>query len=200
MQIALSHIPLCRAFSASRGVRTVGGYAPFVDGPHRALRPIPGSQPISLNINPAEMVRACARHVRSGGIVAFHEVDWRTVASYPPAALFDRCCAAIIHAFEKIGTDPFSGRALHATFIGAGLPSPTMAMGALIGGGGSPYSGVEMIADLGITMAPAMERCGAVRTGEIDPATYTQSVVEEVTRLGSLVVDRSEIGGWSRVH
>ena len=144
------------------------------------------------------MVRACASHVHAGGIVVFHEVDWRGWGSDPPAPLFDHCCRSIIRTFEAVGTDPYGGRAMHATFVRAGLPAPTMALSALIGGGANSASGVDMLADLAITMAPVMERHGVIAHGEIDPANYRLKVIEEAERLGSVIVGRSEVGAWSR--
>ena len=152
-----------------------------------------------FNTNPADMVRASAHHVRSGGIVVFHEADWRSCASDPPAPLFDHCCRSIIRTFEAVGTNPYGGRALHATFVRAGLPAPTMALSALIGGGANPISGVDMLADLAITMASVMEQHGVIAYGEIESATYQLRIIEEAERLKSVIVGRSEVGAWSRL-
>ena len=140
-----------------------------------------------------------AHLVRLGGIVVFHEADWRGRGSDPPAPLFDHCCRSIIRTFEKVGTNPYGGRALHATFLRAGLPAPTMALSALIGGGTNSVSGIDMLADLAITMAPVMERHGVIAHGEIDPATYRLRVIYGAERLKSVVVGRSEVGAWSHV-
>jgi hypothetical protein len=49
-----------------------------------------------------------------------------------------------------------------------------------------------VIAELAITMAPAMEKEGIVAPGEIDPATFPRRMSEEVERLASVVIGRSE--------
>jgi hypothetical protein len=41
-------------------------------------------------------------------------------------------------------------------------------------------------------MAPAMEKEGIVAPGEIDPATFPRRMSEEVERLASVVIGRSE--------
>jgi len=165
----------------------------------RPFDAVVGRYVLMFNTDPVDMVRDCTRHVRSGGIVVFHEVDWRGWGSDPPAPLFDHCCRSIIRTLEEVGTNPYGGRALHATFVRAGLRAPTMALSALIGGGANPVSGVDMLADVAITMAPVMERHGVIAPGEIDPTTYRLRVIEEAERLKSVVVGRSEVGAWSHV-
>jgi hypothetical protein len=88
---------------------------------------------------------------------------------------------------------------LHSAFVRAGILAPSMALRALIGGPSDDVSYVDLIAELGITMAPVMEEQGIIARGEIDPANFRQQMLAEVERLGSLVVGRSEIGAWSRM-
>ena len=101
--------------------------------------------------------------------------------------------------FQKVGTNPFMGRDLYSAFLLAGVPAPTMALRALIAGDLRRANTVDLIADLAITMAPVMEEHGVVGAGEIDPEAFKKRVVEEVNRLGSVVVGRSEIGAWARL-
>jgi SAM-dependent methyltransferase len=203
--VGIDRSPAAVAAAAARidglGLRNVS----FLVGEPRQVafdRPfdaVVGRYVLMFTADPVDMLRACASHVRSGGIVAFHEPDWRSCGSDPPAPLFDSCCRSIVRTFEEVGTDPYCGRALHATFVRAGLPAPTMAQSALIGGAANPVSGIDMLADLAITLAPVMEQHGVIAPGEIDPATYRQRVVEEAERLKSVVMGRSEVGAWSRV-
>ena len=73
-----------------------------------------------------------------------------------------------------------------------------MELRALIQGPTEQIAYFEMIAELAITMAPAMEKEGIVAPGEIDAATFPRRMREEVERLASVVIGRSEIGAWSR--
>ena len=91
------------------------------------------------------------------------------------------------------------GQDLHSAFVNAGLAPPAMAVRALFEGRANAISGAELIAELTLTMAPAMEAQGVVTRGEIDPAGFTRRVCAEVERLDSVIVGRSEIGAWSRV-
>lgn len=158
-----------------------------------------GRYVLMFNPDPAAMLKAAARHVRPGGVIVFHEVDWHGYRSHPASSAYDRCRDWIVQTFQKVGTNPFMGADLHSTFLRAGLPAPTMALRALITGDHGRVSAVDLISDLAITMAPVMEEHGVIAPGEIDAATFGAKVVAEVNRLGSLVVGRSEIGAWSRL-
>jgi ubiquinone/menaquinone biosynthesis C-methylase UbiE len=165
------------------------------EGPFDA---VVGRYVLMFNVDPVAMLRAAARHVRRGGVVVFHEVDWRGFDSDPPAPIYDRCCRWIIRLFEAVGSN-VRARHLYRTFLKAGLPPPTMGQCALIGGAASPLSGLDLIADLVVTMAAVMQEHGIIEPGDVDPATVKQRMLEEAARLGSVVVGRSEVGAWSRV-
>jgi ubiquinone/menaquinone biosynthesis C-methylase UbiE len=158
-----------------------------------------GRYVLMFNSDPAAMLRAAARHVRPGGLIAFHEVDWHGYGSRPASPAYDKCCDWIVGTFQKIGTNSFMGGDLYSAFMQAGIPAPTMALRALIAGESRCAGAVDLITDLAITMAPVMEERGVIAPGEIDPAAFKEQVIAEVNRLGSVVVGRSEIGAWSRL-
>ena len=152
-----------------------------------------------FNPNPAAILRTVARLVRPGGVIAFHEPDWNGSRSNPVAPMYERCSDWIVRTFKKVGTNPYMGQDLHSAFVRAGIPPPSMALRALIGGPSNDVGYVDLIAELAITMAPVMEEQGVIARGEIDPASFRQEMLAEVERLGSVVVGRSEIGAWSRM-
>jgi SAM-dependent methyltransferase len=164
----------------------------------RPFDAVVGRYVLMFNADPVAMVRAAATHVRRGGVVVFHEPDWRGFDSDPPAPIYDRCCHWIIRLFEAVGSN-VRARNLYGTFIKAGLPPPTMGQCAMIGGAASPLSGLDLIADLVVTMAAVMEEHGIIEPGDVDRATVKQRMLEEAAQLGSVVVGRSEVGAWSRV-
>ena len=157
-----------------------------------------GRYVLMFNPNPVAMVKNIARLVRPGGVIVFHEVDWHGTRSNPAVPTYDQCHQWIVRTFKKIGTNPHMGQDLHSTFVRAGLPAPSMALRALIGGNSGALGGVDLIAELAITMMPVMEKQHVISRGEIDPASFVQRMRAEVERLGSVVVGRSEIGAWSR--
>ena len=129
-----------------------------------------GRYVLMFNPDPAAMLRSVARLVRAGGPIVFHETDWNGIRSNPAAPIYDECHAWIVRTFKRLGTNPYMGHELHAAFVRAALPPPTMELSALIQGPTEQIAYVEMIAELAITMAPAMEKEGIVAPGEIDPA------------------------------
>jgi ubiquinone/menaquinone biosynthesis C-methylase UbiE len=203
--LGVDRAPLAVAAAQSR-IKTLGKYnISFRQGDLDALEvaeafdAVVGRYVLVFNPNPAAMLKTVARLVRPGGLIAFHEPDWNGCRSNPVAPMYERCSDWIVRTFKKIGTNPFMGQDLHSAFVRAGIPAPSMALRALIGGPSDDLSYVDLIAELGITMAPVMEEQGVIARGEIDPASFRQQMRAEVERLGSLVVGRSEIGAWSRL-
>jgi SAM-dependent methyltransferase len=158
-----------------------------------------GRYVLMFNPDPATMLQGIVRRVRPGGVVVFHEVEWTTAASSPPARLYDQCCQWIIDTFQKVGTDPYMGKSMYHAFQKAGLPPPTMSLSALFGGGTNERNGAGLVADLAVTMAPVMEEHGVVTLADMDPSTLKRRIVSEIVDGGSVVTGRSEVGARSRV-
>jgi hypothetical protein len=86
---------------------------------------------------------------------------------------------------------------LHAAFLAAGLPAPTMRMKTFIGGGTEVEEWLRAVAEITATLLPAMEKFGVARAAEIDLATLAERMSQEVAQNNSMIVWRSEIGAWS---
>jgi ubiquinone/menaquinone biosynthesis C-methylase UbiE len=157
-----------------------------------------GRYVLMFNPDPAAMLKSVAHWVRPGGPIVFHEPDWKGIRSNPMASLYEECHEWIVRTFKRLGTNPNMGHDLHAAFVRAGLPPPSMALSAIVQGPGEDVAYAEMTAELAITMAPVMEKEGVIAPGRIDPATFRRDMRAEVERLGSVVIGRSEIGAWSR--
>jgi hypothetical protein len=72
-----------------------------------------------------------------------------------------------------------------------------MALQALVGGGSSSQNGVDLVADLAITMAPVMEQMGVVTAKDLDAAAQHARMHAEVQSNGSGAVEgvtKSELG------
>jgi SAM-dependent methyltransferase len=158
-----------------------------------------GRYVLMFNPDPVAMLRSLVWRLRPGGVIVFHETDWNGVRSNPPVPIYDQCHDWIIRTFKKVGTNPYVGHDLHSAFVRAGIPAPSMRLRALIEGPSSDIAYFDMIAELAITMTPVMEEQGVILRGEIDPASFRQRMREDVERLNSVVIGRSEIGAWSRV-
>jgi hypothetical protein len=89
------------------------------------------------------------------------------------------------------------GLNLYASFINAGLPAPTLAVSALAGGGSDRWSGIDLISDLAVTMAPIMEQTGVISVSGLEPESLQERIRAEATANGSVVVGRYEVGAWA---
>ena len=159
---------------------------------------IVGRYVLMFQHDPTTMLRKLVTHVRRGGVVIFHEPDWDSVRSFPPAPTYDRCCRWIVETLRLSGADPRMGIKLHATFVEAGLPAPTMRLESVIGGGSNSSDQVHFKTDLACTLVPEMERLGVAPASEIDAQTLAERVLNEIIGSNSVIVGRSEIGAWSR--
>ncbi len=149
--------------------------------------------------DPAALLRKLGAHVRPGGCVVFHEVDWDGARSFPPTRIYDTCCRWLSETMRLSGAEPHMGVKLHATFLAAGLPAPLMRLGTLIGGGGSATDALELVAGLTGTLRADMERFGIATAAEIGYETLARRMIDEAAANGSVIVGRSEIGAWSTV-
>jgi SAM-dependent methyltransferase len=148
--------------------------------------------------DPTSMLRKLAAHVRPGGVVVFHEPDWDSARSFPLVPTYDRCCRWIVETLRMSGADPRMGIKLHATFVAAGLPAPTMRLESVIAGGADSSDHVHFKTDLARTLAPEMARLGVATAREVDAQTLTKRVLDEIIGSASVIVGRSEIGAWTR--
>lgn len=144
------------------------------------------------------MLRQLARHLRPGGAIVFHEPDWSCVRSVPPAPLYDRCCRWIIETGNVAGTPWMMADRLHAAFVGADLPAPTMRMETFIGGGAGAGGHLRWVVDATASLLPAMERLGVATASEVDLPTLLDRLLRDVAANDSIIMGRSDIGAWAR--
>lgn len=149
--------------------------------------------------DPAAMLRKLARHLRPGGVIAFHELDLAGARSLPPSPTYDRCHQWLVETLRLLGTEARMGAKLYAAFVAAGLPGPALRESAIIGGGAGASPWLHQIAETVRTLLPEMERMGVVTAAEVDIETLAERLQREVTAGGGIIMGRSEIGAWSRV-
>jgi len=90
-----------------------------------------GRYVLQFQEHPASMLRSLSRHVRPGGLIVFHEIDWAGLASFPPAPIYEQCCHWGLQTLRLHGTETRMGSKLHATFVEAGLEAPSMRLEAM---------------------------------------------------------------------
>ena len=74
-----------------------------------------------------------------------------------------------------------------------------MHMRTVIGDAVSAEAWLRAVADIVITLQPAMEQHGVATSVDVGPDTIADRLVQEVASRGGIVVGRAEIGAWSRV-
>lgn len=146
--------------------------------------------------DPARSLRRIAHHLRPGGIVAFHELDWDGARSSPVSPTYDRVCGWLSRTIEAAGAQVRLGTRLASLFEDAGLPSPTLRMEAIIQSGPRAMDVVHLVTDLVETQLPSMERLGIVSASEIHFPTLVDRILLETGSRGTLI-GRSEIGAWT---
>lgn len=194
-------LDVARARASARSLRNVR----FLDGDPAVMtfdRPfdaVIGRYVLQFQSDPAAMLRSIAGHVRPEGVVAFHEIDWRGLGSFPPAPLYDQCCRWCVETLRLHGTETGMGSRLHATFVAAGLPPPSMRLEALIGGGANSFPLLQLVADLIATLLPEMERLGVATAAEVGLETLFERLCHEAVATSGVRFGHDQVGAWTRV-
>jgi SAM-dependent methyltransferase len=84
--------------------------------------------------DPVAVLRSVSKLVRPGGIIAFQEPCWISflqACEFLP--LWRASAALMVEAFHRTGTNTRMGADLSATFVAAGLPTPTVHTYRLVG-------------------------------------------------------------------
>ena len=148
----------------------------------------------------AQMLRRLAQCLQPGGIIVFHEPDWSMARSFPAAPTYDRCCRWIVAAGIRGGSNWNMAEKLHGVFRAAGLPAPKMRMKTFIDGGTEVVEWLRSVAEIAETLLPAMEKFGIATAVEVDVPTLAERMTQEVAQTNSVIIGRSEVGAWTRVH
>ena len=147
----------------------------------------------------AAMLCKLRSRVRTGGVVVFHEIDWGGVGSFPPVPHYDRWCRWGVETLRRHGTETRMGAKLHATFLSAGLPAPTMRLEALLGGGAKATDVMTLVTGVVETLLPEMERLGVATSAEVAIDTLVERMTREAATTNSIVIGHNQIVAWSRV-
>jgi ubiquinone/menaquinone biosynthesis C-methylase UbiE len=150
--------------------------------------------------DPASLIRAIAKNVRPGGVVAFHEpglYDTRN-QTVPPIALWSKVFDWIYTALRSVITHPDAGARMAGHFHEAGLKrTPTLFCEIPIGGGAqSPLIGWVVHSLRSLT--PQLEKIGVATAQEIDIETLEdrlRAAAGSHTQLMTL----TQFCGWVRL-
>lgn len=147
--------------------------------------------------DPVSALRKLQDHLCPGGLVIFQEFDIAHCRSLPPAPTFDRAVALIRQTLLATGARIQLGLELHQVYLDAGLPSPTMRLDSLVGGG-PDFIGYSLVADVLQSLLPAMEKFHLATAAELDLPTLEQRLGQEITSSKGVILSPALIGAWSR--
>jgi SAM-dependent methyltransferase len=156
-----------------------------------------GRYVLQFQPDPAALLRLLASHLRAGGIVAFHEIDWSGHRSVPPVPSWDRCCHLVVDAIAAGGANLDTGSRLPSIFAAAGLPAPSLGMTTIVGAGANSQDVLERMVGLVRSLRPRIEHDGLADPGEID--ALLQRLPDEVAAHASFIAAASEVAAWSRL-
>ena len=177
----------------------------FVEGDPAELkfeRPfdaVVGRYVLMFQPDPAAMLRRLATHLRPGGVLAFHELDWNGARSHPPVPTYDRCCEWIVGSLAQSGADPRMGAKLAAIMKTAGLPAARLHLESLASAGTDSAELATFTADLARTLLPEMLRLGIATAEEVGIDTLAARIRQEMIASTSTIIGRAEIGAWVRI-
>lgn len=159
---------------------------------------IVGRYVLVFQSDPAVMLRNLARHVRPAGVIVFHELDWGGLNSIPRVPTFDLCSRWGAEALRRAGHETQMGPKMHAAFVQAGLPPPTMRLEALVGGVPNGNDVFHQLAGVIESLIPEIERSGAATAAEVHADTLVERMSNEAKERDSTVIGHNQIAAWSR--
>jgi SAM-dependent methyltransferase len=146
--------------------------------------------------DPARTLRALARHLRPGGVVAFHELVLNSVLSVPPLPLAAQAMRWMIAAFERVGAQPDMGLKLDATFRAAGLAPDLYASARLVAGAES--AGHDVLAAVIRALLPLIVKFGMATEAEVDIDTLADRLRKETVAANACWLSPVLVGAWAR--
>jgi hypothetical protein len=146
---------------------------------------------------PAAIVRALSRSVRSGGIVCFQEFNVSSAHATPPTPLITRITAMIVDAMRGAGVDPDFGSRVGSVLREAGLRVDGAATIAQAGSAESVMS--EYVGISARSLLPAITALGLATEAELDLDTLSERLAVELRDAEALFQVPEVTGAWARV-
>jgi ubiquinone/menaquinone biosynthesis C-methylase UbiE len=136
--------------------------------------------------DPADFLRAAARHVAPGGVLAFHEVNAaRQSSAVPEVPLWRQVDDWVRQAFCSVTPHADAGSRLIEHFAAAGLPQPEL-YGEMFTGGGRDSLMYRYLTDLLRSLLPVLVELG-VPADEVGIDTLEERLRDAVVAAGAQV-------------
>jgi SAM-dependent methyltransferase len=154
---------------------------------------------VLMHVNdPARTLRSLVRHLRPGGIVAFHEIVLNSICSAPPLPIVSRAAQWVITAFERAGVQVDMGLKLDTTFRQAGLPPPEC-YAAARPVAGADSAGYAVFAAVTRSLLPLIEKFGIATAAEVDIETLADRLRDETVAANACWLSPVLVGAWARI-
>jgi SAM-dependent methyltransferase len=147
--------------------------------------------------DPARTLRSLARHLKPGGIMAFHEIVM-SLMRCAPVPLVSRVGEWLVTAFTRAGAEVDMGLKLPATFLAAGLPLPELHAAA------RPVTGAEsagyaVLAAVTRSLLPAIETFGVATAAEVEVDTLADRLRDATLAAEACWLSPVMVGAWARM-
>jgi SAM-dependent methyltransferase len=147
--------------------------------------------------DPARTLRSLARHLKPGGIMAFHEIVM-SLMRCAPVPLVSRVGEWLVTAFTRAGAEVDMGLKLHATFLAAGLPLPELHAAARPVTG-ADSAGYAVLAAVTRSLLPAIETFGVAAAAEVEVDTLADRLRDATLAAEACWLSPFMVGAWARM-
>ena len=90
------------------------------------------------------------------------------------------------------------GSKLHATFVAAGLPAPTLRVETLAVAGTESAPWLRLFKDLIATLLPEIERFGLATASKVSVETLVERMSREANDSSSVLFGHYQIAAWAK--
>ena len=148
--------------------------------------------------DPVALLRRLAGLLRPGGILAFQESDLELLhGPVPPTPLFEQVRSWMRPPPIDTGIETRMGPKLHAAFLAAGLPAPTVRIDTPVGGG-PDWLGYELMAASLRSLLPMLVAFNGVDPAEVGVDTLEDRLRAEIVERDAVLPLVSVYGAWAR--
>ena len=149
--------------------------------------------------DPVRFLQVTRGLVRSGGVIALHEMDTtRGVQSSPRVPLLHQMEALAVAAFKQAGTAGDAGGRLVQLFADAGLPVPHLFSETIVESGEDAML-LPWVTDTLRQVLPRLIATGIATEDEIEIDTLTERLQRAVVEFRSQLEFVPQMCGWTRV-